>query len=160
MSSTHSRTRKRVKLKKARSSRNKSTNALVFKVVEPILQWILIVALVFCEDDGYCQGFFYTQIVYALIGLQVLSAVLNLFLNRNEFELHTKERIIFLAIIVPYMIFYHSRDFADNAAVPFGIGLNPWLFTVLNGGILAMAFWYNIICVREIKSFMKTNDDE
>jgi hypothetical protein len=161
MSRTKSVRRKKIKIRvNDGGARKRSGNVRIFKVVDPILQAVLIVSFICCDVDGTFYGFSYLSIVYALAGLQFISSIANLFFKKEEYGILTISHIIYAIVIVPFMYFYHSKDFTDNAAIPFGFGYIPWIYTTLNVCVVVLAFWYNIVCLREVKTMFKSYNEE
>ena len=133
----------------------KSSNVFMVKLFDPIVQVLIFVYFLYCLD-AQANGLSYRTILFVLVGWQTISALFNLFLN--DPKLLTKQRIAYLILNICYMatFFYIEKHVPEK---DFGINETdiPYLHrnqTILMGGAIIIAFWYNVICYREIKGLM------
>ena len=93
-----------------------------------------------------------------LVAWQIMSALANFF-YRDTKALRT-ERLIYLAVNLFYMgLFFFLEKRLAGKEINFGINETdqPYIHlyqTLLMSGVVIIAFWYNIICYREVKSLM------
>jgi hypothetical protein len=138
----------------------KANNVLVFKLVDPIIQSLLIIFFVYCLDSD--TDIQYQGILQIIIGWQILSCIANFFLNPPD--LLKKERIAWFIIILLYSGLYyfvgnhvHERFIvvkqANNSTIP----LYDSIFEI--GGMI-ISFWYYVICFREIRAMLTSRTNE
>jgi hypothetical protein len=149
-SNRHSRTRRNAKAKKL----EKSNNILLLKLIDPIVQSALIVFFLYCIDTE--KHFPYRSVLLILISWQMVSVFVNFFLG--EYKLLKNERLLYLATIILYVIFFFfvERNVREQF-VPIDEGVKATIpirrVIVMSIGII-IAFWYNFICYREVRSLL------
>ena len=133
----------------------KSSNVFLIKLIDPIVQCLVFVYFLYCLD-AEANGPSYRAVLLFLIGWQTVSALFNLFLN--DPKLLKGQRLAYLIVNVCYMaaFFFIESHFSEK---DFGINETdiPFLHrnqTLLMGGAIIIAFWYNVTCYREIKGLL------
>ena len=127
----------------------------MIKLFDPIVQVIIFIYFLYCLD-AEANGVSYRTILFVLIGWQTISALFNLFLN--DPKLLKRQRVAYLIVNILFMAAFFfieshvkEKDFGINETdIPF-IHRNQ---TILMGGAIIIAFWYNVLCYKEIKSLM------
>ena len=134
------------------------TNAEFFKLIDPIGQSLLFILFGYSLDSGISIHIIFLM----LIGWQIASCAIHFFI-KSSVKLLKNERslyILTIAIYLPVYIyvtgklkesFIEVRDARGLARFP----AHEIIFTTIGLGI---AFWYYIICFREIKWFFKRNN--
>jgi hypothetical protein len=132
----------------------KNNNITLLKLLDPVVQSVLIVLFLYCIDDE--KLFPYRIIFFILLIWQAVSALLNFLLT--GMKLLTNERTIYLATMCIYMLFFffferHVKEHFvafDEISKP-----NIPLYRLITMTIaMAIAFWYNLICYREIRTML------
>ncbi len=141
-----------VNIKRGTKIRRQSNNIVIFKFVDNIVQFGIFIYFLYCLDSDAQTS--YRSVFLLLVVWQIMSAFANLF-YRDIKALRT-ERLIYLAVNICYMALFF---FLEQHLPEKKYGINemdvPFIHrnqTFLMGGALIIAFWYNIICFREIKS--------
>ena len=128
---------------------------MLLKLIDPIVQSALIVFFLYCIDSE--KHFPYRTVLLFLIGWQIVSVFINFFLQ--SLKLLKNERLLYLASIVLYMIFFFffERHIKDEL-IPLDEGAKATIpigrVIVMSIGII-IAFWYNFICYREVRSLLE-----
>jgi len=155
----------RQKKQPRRSRLMRSNNVLVFKLIDPICQSLLFILFVYVidVDNGFSDsGITYRSVLELIIGLQVLSAIINFFINEPK-QLKT-ERVMYLVTISLYLLFYYINRNGNEKYLEVIGGGGPVKMPVheillMTAGLL-ITFWYFVICFREIRSLLrKANND-
>lgn len=154
------------KKKRSRGNRHKrANNILVFKLVDPIFQSLLFILFIYSIDTDYINngGIPYRTILMALIGLQFLSFVINFFI-KEETQLKN-ERLLYLATLVIYFLsFYFIQRMVNPKYIEVitGMGKEKLDFTeiALMTVAIIISFWYFVICFREIRDMLKSDNSE
>lgn len=141
--------------------RQSNNNVVIFKIADPIVQFGIFIYFLYCLDSNVQQPS-YRTVLLLLVGWQIGSAFLNFF-YRDTKALKT-ERLIYLAINISYMaLFFFLEKYLPEKI--FGINETDVPFIHRNqiflmGGALIIAFWYNIICYREVKGLLSNITEE
>lgn len=122
------------------SKLTKSSNVQMYKLVDPIVQSLGIILFIYCLDAH--AGIPSRWVLFALIGWQMLSVVINLFLG--EMKLLKAERAIYFIAMLIYLGAYY---FYEESGQP-SVSLDQIILTSTG---LVIAFWYNVICYREFR---------
>lgn len=133
----------------------KNSNELVFKLIDPIAQFLIFVYFLYALDSEQV-GVSYRGILLKLVGWQVISAVINFFFT--DPKILKTQRVAYIVVNTLYMAFFfyaesHFKEtyFGINETDPAIIPLNQ---SLLIAGAIIIAFWYNIICYREVRSML------
>ncbi len=119
---------------------NKNSNVQMYKLVDPIVQSLGIILFIYSLDVH--AGIPSRWVLFALIGWQMLSVAINLFLG--EMKLLKAERAIYFIAMLIYLAVYY---FYEESAQP-SVSLNQII--LISVGVV-IAFWYNVICYREFR---------
>jgi hypothetical protein len=155
MSSRHSSRKKSSRSKPASGNRHiKSNNVMVIKLVDPIIQSLLFILFVYSLDTS--AEFNYRKALYMIIGWQLISSVFNFIINPPN--ILKKERLIYLVVICLYMpCFFYIEAHVTEVWLTLRPGDNPDipLYDLILESIAGLiAFWYYVICFREIREMM------
>ena len=134
------------------SKPSRNNNVLLLKFADPIVQCCIFIYFIMSLDAAVLQPS-YRTLFLMLIMWQYGSALVNLFYKDNKPM--RIQRIVYLLAITCYMplFFYiekHVKEYdlvideLENTA----IHLHQ---TITMGVALILAFWYSIICYREVK---------
>lgn len=123
----------------------------MFKVFDPIVQSLLIVY--FLYSLGSPGGIPYTTLFFVIIGIQVVSAILNFFFQDPKISKNL--RGVYLAIITFFLIFYaYFQNSVKERYIALDVGDAPTLplhETVLMSVGILIAFAYTVLCYKELK---------
>jgi hypothetical protein len=140
--------------------RSNSINILVFKSIDPVIQSLLIIFFLYCLDVE--TEYSHQTVLLYIVGWQIASAIINFFISDPK-QLKT-ERLVCLVVLVVYMPCYYF--FLTHVTEKF-IAINkvetptlPLYEIIITAFVLLIAFWYNVICYREIKSMLKGVNNE
>lgn len=143
-----------------RKRRKNTINILVFKSIDPVLQSLLFVFFLYCIDSE--TDIPHRDILLYLSGWQLISGIVNFFIKDPE-QLRT-QRLVCMVTIVAYMTFF--TYFVNNVPEHM-IALSktdkpnyPLHEILLSGIALVIAFWYNLICYRELRAMLKGADGD
>jgi len=134
---------------------SQNSNVLLLKLVDPIGQFAIFIYFLYCLDANVFQPS-YRSVLLMLVAWQMVSACCNLFYK--DTKALRRERLAYIAVNVCYMalFFFLEKILPDKT-----IGINelddPYIHVyqvVLMGGVFIIAFWYNVICYREVKSLL------
>ena len=127
---------------------------MLLKLIDPIGQSVLIVFFLYCIDAE--KTISYRSVLMILVAWQIISVFINFFLG--ELKLLKNERILYLVTITLYMTFFflfehHVKE--QFIALDEGVKATIPLHRVITMSIaIIIAFWYNIICYREIRTLL------
>lgn len=159
---SHKRKRKRIKSGGGGGLKRIKTNYVtVFKLADPIIQGMLFIFFVYSLDEDF-REVSYRTLLMLIIGIQLLSLVVNLLFNPPE--LLKKERLVYAGTIIAYLVlsWFITRNFKENyLEIRHGdFPKLPLREVILDTTAIIVSFWYNIICFREIKTMLKNFDEE
>lgn len=136
-------------------TQNRNNNVLILKVADPLVQVFIFIYFLYCLNAEVLEPS-YRTVLLMLVAWQMCSAVLNFFYKDPKAQ--KVQRMIYLALNVCYMaaFFYLEKHLKD---VSFGINEtdDPFIHlqqVVLMGIALIIAFWYNIICYKEVRGLL------
>ena len=137
---------------------SKTNNILMLKLADPIIQCIIFIYFIYCLDSDVIAPS-YRTVLLLLVAWQAMSVFANMFYKDNK-ALRT-ERLVFLVVDGCYMavFFLMEKLVIPKKEISFGINeLDDHYIhlyqTILMTGALIIAFWYNLICYREVKSLL------
>lgn len=126
----------------------------LFKLIDPICQSILFFCFIYYLNTDNNSS--YGTILKMLIYWQLLSVFINFFLG--HLELFKAQRLAFLVLIIPYILFFLYREKQVNDKyILMDAGMNqgiPLYHVLLMTAGIILVFWYNIICYREIRNLL------
>ena len=153
---------KSVRIKRGIKIRRQSNNnVVILKIGDPVVQFGIFIYFLYCLDSEVQQPS-YRTVLLLLVGWQLMSAIANFF-YRDTKALNT-ERLIYLAVNIGYMALFF---FLEKHLPEKNFGINetdaPFIHRnqiILMGGALIIAFWYNILCYREVKGLLSNMTEE
>ena len=132
----------------------RANNVLVFKLVDPICQSLLFIFFFYCLDSDTDTQ--YQVILDIIVGWQILSCLVN-FLIRPV-SLLKRARFLWLITMISYIVLYYfiektipEKTIVLREAKNLNIPLHDM---ILEAGALIIAFWYYVICFREIRTML------
>ncbi len=132
----------------------RNNNIQLFKLIDPIIQSVLFIVFLYCLDSQ--SHFSYRTIMLITIAWQLLSAFVNFIINDpKQLKL---QRASYLVVIALFLVvyFYFERNTIETM-IPLDQGLKPTIplkQVILMSIAMIIAFWYNVICYREIRTIM------
>ena len=143
--------------KRKRINRRKVTNnLLVFKLMDPIVQSLLFIYLIYSIDTD--SEVPYHTVFLLLFSLQIVSLLVNFFIiEENQLK---KERVFYLGVITLYIFsFFLIRKTVNPKYIDVIIGSGPVKMDlnelILMSAAMVISFWYFVICFREIRGLLK-----
>jgi hypothetical protein len=126
----------------------------IFKIADPIFQSVLLILLAYSFD--YTD--YYKYFLPAILGWQMVSSIVHFFIRSKSKK--KVERLIYFILVSfsVWVLFYFRTHMADPAYKNFmqatwlEIPVPELCFVVTEG---VFAFWYYLICFREIRSVLK-----
>jgi len=136
---------------------------MVYKLVDPAVQSILFILLIYTTDtnrgDGDIIKVAYPTVFKMLLGVQLFSVAVNFFLG--ELNVFKFERLAYLGSLIAFFIIRAVISNFQERYLELFAGTNLPLketFIMVMGS--ALAFWYFVICFREIRNLLKREDDD
>ncbi len=135
----------------------RNNNVLVFKIVDPAVQGILFVLYLINLDTESDNPYF--LILLGLVLLQIASNIINFVINPPD--INKKQRIYYFFAMAFGIAFYFLFKGELYLSLKRGMPENIRFYEIIREGVIVIiAFWYNVICFREIKTSLKSWNDE
>lgn len=147
---------------RSRGNRNiRANNILVAKLVDPVVQSLLFVFFIYCLDSDV-DTMQYQTVITIIVFWQVISCVVNFILNHPE-QMKVQRIMALIAMIVYYMaaryIMAHVQERQVVISLLNNVTINLYE-AIIETGALVIAFWYYIICFREIRAMLTSVTNE
>lgn len=138
----------------------RANNILLFKLVDPICQSLLLIFLIYCMDSDTETS--YQTVLDILVGWQILSAIANFILKPADSL--KQQRISFLVTICVYLglTMVILRGVTEKVILikqANNLSL-PLYASIAALGTMILCFWYYVICFKEIRSMLTSVTNE
>lgn len=148
--SRHRSRRSRLKVNKV----TKSNNIQLYKLIDPIVQSVLFVVFLYCLDAQ--SHLSYKLVMFITLGWQLQSVAVNFLINDpKQLKL---QRTGFTVVVLGFIgVYYAMTHNTTETMVALDNGLKPNIplkQVILMTVALVIAFWYNVICYKEIRTIM------